>query len=236
LQNSLQLCRVLANVLFPNWLVTVLLLGLLLFLTYKTGKKAVSLHRCEVRYLAQREEQRAARGVRLSDQASTESPAPARPGERHICLDTARVPLCLLKPSAALDLEVVPSAGHCVTLQNHKVIIYDRGLLCSTVALMETRYCLHVEGPESQAVFAGAVGAKKKPFVSASSRVSARPAPSELAIQAAIDEATKKALALSAAGQLGSTGGQSTPGSTKIGDWQEARDGAGGEKARALSP
>ena len=51
-------CRVLANVLFPNWLVTGLLLGLLIFLTYKTAKKALSLHRCEVRYLAQREEQR----------------------------------------------------------------------------------------------------------------------------------------------------------------------------------
>ena len=49
-------CRVLANVLFPNWLVTMMLLGLLIFLTYKTGKKALSLHRCEVRYLAQREE------------------------------------------------------------------------------------------------------------------------------------------------------------------------------------
>ena len=35
-----------------------LLLGLLIFLTYKTGRKAVSLHRCEVRYLAQKEEQR----------------------------------------------------------------------------------------------------------------------------------------------------------------------------------
>ena len=49
-------CRVLANALFPNWLVTMMLLGLLIFLTYKTGKKAVSLHRREVRYLAQREE------------------------------------------------------------------------------------------------------------------------------------------------------------------------------------
>ena len=46
-------CRVLANVLFPNWLITMMLLGLLIFLTYKTGKKALSLHRCEVRYLAQ---------------------------------------------------------------------------------------------------------------------------------------------------------------------------------------
>ena len=51
-------CRVLANVLFPNWLVTGLLLGLLIFLTYKTAKKALSLHNCEVRYLAQREEQK----------------------------------------------------------------------------------------------------------------------------------------------------------------------------------
>ena len=52
-------CRVLANVLFPNWLITLVLLGLLLFLTYKTARKAVSLHRCEVRYLAQKEEQKA---------------------------------------------------------------------------------------------------------------------------------------------------------------------------------
>jgi hypothetical protein len=74
-------CRVLANVLFPNWLVTVLLLGLLLFLTYKAGKKAVSLHRCEVRYLALREEQRAARGVRPSDQACAEPLTPARSGK-----------------------------------------------------------------------------------------------------------------------------------------------------------
>lgn len=42
----------LANVLFPNWLITVLLLLLLLFLTLKTFKKALSLHRCEVEYLA----------------------------------------------------------------------------------------------------------------------------------------------------------------------------------------
>ena len=46
----------LANALFPNWLVTMMLLGLLIFLTYKTGRKAFSLHRCELRYLAQREE------------------------------------------------------------------------------------------------------------------------------------------------------------------------------------
>ena len=44
--------------LFPNWLITVLLLGLLTFLTYKTARKAWSLHRSEVRYLAQRDEQR----------------------------------------------------------------------------------------------------------------------------------------------------------------------------------
>lgn len=42
--------------LFPNWLITMMLLGLLIFLTYKTGRKAFSLHRCEVRYLAQQEE------------------------------------------------------------------------------------------------------------------------------------------------------------------------------------
>ena len=130
LRTSLQSCRVLANKLFPNWLVTVLLMGLLLFLTYKTGKKAVSLHRCEVRYLAQREGQRAARGVRLSDQASAESPAPARSGECHICVVSARVRVC---PSVAIgspQLEVIPSAGHCVTLQKSKVVIHDQGLLC----------------------------------------------------------------------------------------------------------
>ena len=55
-------CRVLANVLFPNWLVTMMLLGLLIFLTYKTARKAFSLHRCEVRYLALREEHSAGQG------------------------------------------------------------------------------------------------------------------------------------------------------------------------------
>ena len=44
--------------LFPNWLITMLLLGLLIFLTYKTTRKAWSLHRSEVKYLAQRAEQR----------------------------------------------------------------------------------------------------------------------------------------------------------------------------------
>jgi hypothetical protein len=45
---------VLANVLFPTWLITMLLLLLLLFLTHMTVKKAIKLHRCEVEYLAQR--------------------------------------------------------------------------------------------------------------------------------------------------------------------------------------
>ena len=65
-------CRMLANVLFPNWLVTMLLLGLLTFLTYKTARQAWSLHRCEVRYLAQQEEQsyrpaRSGNGVPAAD-------------------------------------------------------------------------------------------------------------------------------------------------------------------------
>ena len=47
----------LANALFPNWLVTMLLLGLLIFLTYKTGWKAWPLHRREVTYLAQQHEE-----------------------------------------------------------------------------------------------------------------------------------------------------------------------------------
>ena len=51
-------CRMLANALFPNWLVTMLLLGLLIFLTYKTGRKAWTLHRREVTYLAQQHEER----------------------------------------------------------------------------------------------------------------------------------------------------------------------------------
>ena len=40
----------LANQLFPNWLITVLLLLLLIFLTHMTVKKALSLHRAEVLY------------------------------------------------------------------------------------------------------------------------------------------------------------------------------------------
>ena len=51
-------CRMLANALFPNWLVTLLLLGLLIFLTYKTGRKAWTLHRREVIYLAEQREER----------------------------------------------------------------------------------------------------------------------------------------------------------------------------------
>ena len=44
---------VLANQLFPNWLITVLLLLLLIFLTHMTVKKALSLHRAEVQYKAE---------------------------------------------------------------------------------------------------------------------------------------------------------------------------------------
>lgn len=44
---------VLANQLFPNWLITGLLLLLLIFLTHMTVKKALSLHRCEVQYKAE---------------------------------------------------------------------------------------------------------------------------------------------------------------------------------------
>ena len=51
-------CRMLANALFPNWLVTMLLLALLIFLTYKTSRKAWTLHRHEVKYLAQQIEER----------------------------------------------------------------------------------------------------------------------------------------------------------------------------------
>ena len=83
----------LANVLFPNWLITMLLLGLLIFLTYKTARKAWSLHRSEVRYLAQQDDQRQrpavpkkrvpARSVPALDVresnggVSTETPSPA---------------------------------------------------------------------------------------------------------------------------------------------------------------
>ncbi|CAL8469952.1 g9494 [Coccomyxa elongata] len=44
---------VLANQLFPNWLITMLLLLLLIFLTHMTIKKALSLHRAEVQYKAE---------------------------------------------------------------------------------------------------------------------------------------------------------------------------------------
>lgn len=47
------LAGVLANQLFPNWLITMLLLLLLIFLTHMTIKKALSLHRAEVRYKAE---------------------------------------------------------------------------------------------------------------------------------------------------------------------------------------
>jgi hypothetical protein len=67
----------LANVLFPDWLVTVLLLGLLTFLTYKTARKAWSLHRCEVRYLTQQEEQ-SHRPARSGNRApAADGPAPS---------------------------------------------------------------------------------------------------------------------------------------------------------------
>lgn len=47
------LAGVLANQLFPNWLITMLLLLLLIFLTHMTIKKALSLHRAEVQYKAE---------------------------------------------------------------------------------------------------------------------------------------------------------------------------------------
>ena len=83
---ALMACRVLANVLFPNWLVTMMLLGLLLFLTYKTGRKAISLHRCEVRYLAQREERASGNTGGQGGQGSEKTkarkgPAPADAGK-----------------------------------------------------------------------------------------------------------------------------------------------------------
>ncbi len=67
-------CRMLANVLFPNWLITLLLLGLLIFLTYKTARKAWSLHRSEVRYLAQRAEQRPRPAVTQKKVSAAERP------------------------------------------------------------------------------------------------------------------------------------------------------------------
>ena len=69
-------CRMLANVLFPNWLVTMLLLGLLIFLTYKTVRKAWSLHRSEVRYLAQQDEQQRHRPA-TSEEAVSAANGPA---------------------------------------------------------------------------------------------------------------------------------------------------------------
>jgi hypothetical protein len=81
-------------VLFPNWLVTMLLLGLLTFLTYNAARKAWNLHRSEVRYLAQQEEQshrpaRSGNGVPAADGAAagvaeaqrkpfTQRPSPTR--------------------------------------------------------------------------------------------------------------------------------------------------------------
>ena len=68
-------CRMLANVLFPNWLITLLLLGLLMFLTYKTARKAWSLHRSEARYLAQRAEERPRPAVSEKRVAAADSSA-----------------------------------------------------------------------------------------------------------------------------------------------------------------
>ena len=148
--------RVLANVLFPNWLVTGLLLGLLIFLTYKTAKKALSLHRREVRYLAQREEQRS--------QSS----------------------------------------------KNRK----GQGL-----------------GSE-----AGAGEARMKALGPQTTPGRAGPLPGDVAAQADIDRDTKKALALSAAGRLGSSeplrssgqsgssGGETGAGSSGVGPWDKAAE------------
>ncbi len=49
----MMLAGVLANQLFPNWLITMLLMLLLIFLTHMTIKKALSLHRAEVQYKAE---------------------------------------------------------------------------------------------------------------------------------------------------------------------------------------
>ena len=147
-------CRVLANVLFPNWLVTTLLLGLLIFLTYKTAKKALSLHRCEVRYLAQREEQKC-------------QPSKNREG---------------------------------------------KGL-----------------GSKADAEEARMVVVAQQPSLS-----TARALPSHVATQAGIDRDARQALALSAAGRLGSSErlrssgqpgsseGETGPGSSGAGAWQAA--------------
>ncbi|CAK0779361.1 hypothetical protein CVIRNUC_004754 [Coccomyxa viridis] len=145
---------VLANVLFPNWLVTTLLLGLLIFLTYKTAKKALSLHRCEVRYLAQREEQK------------------------------------------------------CQPPKNRK----GKGL-----------------GSKADAEEARMVVVAQQPSLS-----TARALPSHVATQAGIDRDARQALALSAAGRLGSSErlrssgqpgsseGEAGPGSSGAGAWQAA--------------
>ena len=47
---------VLANTLFPAWLITFQLAALLLYLTYLTARKAVSLHHLEQRAAARRRE------------------------------------------------------------------------------------------------------------------------------------------------------------------------------------
>ena len=69
-------CRMLANALFPNWLVTMLLLGLLIFLTYKTGRKAWTLHRREVTYLAQQREERPRAAGSRKRLPAADGPAP----------------------------------------------------------------------------------------------------------------------------------------------------------------
>ncbi|CAL5218926.1 g672 [Coccomyxa viridis] len=149
---------VLANVLFPNWLITVMLLGLLIFLTYKTGKKALSLHRCEVRYLAQREENTA----------------------RH-------------------------SAGQ--GGQGQKSGKVQRGA--------EPADAVRHGGTD-----VGTKSLKAKPATSMAA------SHSEVAVQADLIEERRQALALSAAGRLGSSAEQSSSGSGKIGTRQEPLDGS----------
>ena len=103
-------CRMLANALFPNWLVTLLLLGLLIFLTYKTGRKAWTLHRREVIYLAEQCEERPraaeARKRPPAKQTSTSGPGLSA-GE------TARQPSaerCSPEKSSAASAEVQAEA------------------------------------------------------------------------------------------------------------------------------
>lgn len=68
--------------LFPSWLITVLLLLLLLFLTERTVRKALSLHQAEKRYLAQQQEADAGspRGATPAGTAGKGKPPVARQG------------------------------------------------------------------------------------------------------------------------------------------------------------